>query len=91
MTYNLAETPLIVYGNSWCGDCARARRILDRRAIPYQWVDIQRDTDGAAYVEEVNDGNRSVPTILFPDGSLLVEPPNHILEQKLDEYLPAAG
>ena len=58
---------IIMYGTMWCGDCFRARSLFDRNDIPYQWVDISRDPAGLEYVMKVNNGMRSVPTILFPD------------------------
>jgi mycoredoxin len=65
---------ITIYGTTWCGDCRRTRAFLDRNQIVYQFVDIDRDPEGRAYVEKVNKGCRSVPTILFPNGDLLVEP-----------------
>ncbi len=72
-----------IYGTSWCPDTARARQCLSRRNIPFVWCDIEKDKEGCAFVEKVNGGNRSVPTIVFPDGSILVEPSNFELEKKL--------
>jgi len=66
-------------------DSRRARRIFDELEIPYQWIDIDKDPEARSYVEEVNHGFRSVPTIIFPDGSMLVEPSNEILREKLTE------
>jgi len=74
---------IILYGTTWCYDTFRARRVLDRNHITYQWVDIDKDLAGRQYVESVNNGNRSVPTIRFPDGSLLVEPSDAQLTEKL--------
>jgi len=71
------------YGVTWCGDCRRARRILDENQIPYQWIDIDQDEAGGKYVEQVNRGYRSVPTIVFADGSILVEPSAAELKEKL--------
>jgi len=73
---------IIIYGTRWCGDTRRALRFLDQNNIPYQWVDIDQDKEASAYVEKVNNGYRSVPTILFPDGSLLVEPSTTQLAEK---------
>lgn len=73
-----------VYGTPWCGDCRRARRILDDRAMDYEWIDINQDKEGESYVKKTNRGNRSVPTILFPDETILVEPSNTELNNKLD-------
>jgi len=74
---------IIIYGTTWCPDCARAKQFLDRQHFPYQWVDIEKDAQARAYVEQVNQGYHIVPTIVFPDGSILVEPSNAELAQKL--------
>jgi mycoredoxin len=78
-------TDIVVYGTTWCPDCIVAKNVFKRRGIDYQWIDIDRDADARAYVERVNSGMRSVPTILFPDGSILVEPSSAELTEKLDE------
>ena len=49
----------------------------------FVWCDIEEDKVGCAYVESVNRGNRSVPTILFPDGTVMVEPSEAELEKKV--------
>jgi len=72
-----------VYGTTWCPDCVRAKQVLVRHSVPYEWIDISDNAEARAYVEKVNRGNRSVPTIVFPDGSILVEPSNSELEKKL--------
>lgn len=63
-----------MYATRWCGDCRRAKRWFDAHGIRYDVIDIDRDDQAAAYVIQVNGGMRSVPTIVFPDGSVLVEP-----------------
>jgi mycoredoxin len=73
---------ICMYGTSWCPDTARSKRCLQRLGIVFVWYDIDKDKDACAVVEKVNKGNRSVPTILFPDGSVLVEPSDAELEQK---------
>jgi mycoredoxin len=73
-----------VYGTRWCGDTKRALRILDKHKIDYEWIDIDKDPEGERFVKETNHGNRSVPTIIFPDKSILVEPPNSQLIDKLE-------
>ena len=74
---------IMFYGTSWCPDCTRARAFLDKHKVAYVHVDIEESPDGRATVERLNRGNRSVPTIVFPDGSVLVEPSNSQLAQKL--------
>lgn len=79
----MAEAHIIVYGTTWCGQTRRALSCLEACGVPYRWVDIDRDAEGRRYVEEVNRGFRSVPTIVFPDGSILVEPSEAQLRAKL--------
>lgn len=74
---------IIVYGTTWCPDCKRSKQFLGEQRIPYHWVDVERDPAGMAYILEVNKGQRVVPTIVFPDGSILVEPSNAELAAKL--------
>ncbi len=71
------------YGANWCGDCIRAKAILDNKKIDYQYINIDEIVSAATEVERLNGGNRSVPTIVFPDGSILVEPSNDELHEKL--------
>jgi mycoredoxin len=73
---------IIIYGTSWCGDTRRTRSYFARNNIEYQWVDIDYDGSGRAIVEKINHGNRSVPTIVFPDGDILVEPSEEQLNRK---------
>ena len=74
---------IIVYGATWCPDCTRAKQFFGEHRVQYRWVDIEQDSEAMAYVEEVNRGMRSIPTIVFPDGSILVEPSNAHLADKL--------
>lgn len=77
------DTTIIIYGTNWCGDCRRTRRFLDYHKIPYQWIDIDQDKEAERFVLQTNRGLRSVPTIVFPDGSILVEPSNLKVAEKL--------
>lgn len=70
------------YGTSWCFDCRRARNFLAQNNIPYHWIDIDKDFEAAEFVKRTNRGFRSVPTIVFPDGSILVEPSENQLKDK---------
>jgi mycoredoxin len=74
---------IIIYGTEWCGDCRRARRLLDQHNIPYQLINIDRDREAEQFVLKTNGGMRSVPTIVFPDHSILVEPSSYRLAEKL--------
>lgn len=78
------EPTITVYATDWCFDCRRARKFFDRYSIPYRWVNIDRNPQAEQYVLHVNRGNRSVPTIVFEDGSILVEPSESSLRLKLN-------
>ena len=80
----MSDAPEItLYGNTWCGGSRRAKLLFDRKGIPYRWVDIDKDEEAAKYVESLNHGFRSVPTIVWADGSMLVEPSEDELAKKL--------
>jgi mycoredoxin len=79
----MTNPTITLYGTPWCGDCRRALRVLDQHQAQYNYINIESDDDARRYVEQVNNGNQSVPTIVFPDGSILVEPSNAALTQKL--------
>lgn len=83
------EQQIVLYGTVWCGDCRRARAYLEGKDIPYEYIDIGADAQAAAFVMKVNRGYRSVPTIVFPDGSILVEPSTRDLAQKLASLAPS--
>lgn len=74
---------IVMYGTTWCPDCKRAKQFFGEQRIPYHWIDIEHDARAMEYVEEINQGRRIIPTIIFPDGSILVEPSNAELAAKL--------
>jgi mycoredoxin len=74
---------ITVLGTDWCGDCYRVRFFLEVKGIPYTWHNIDSDACAEQQVLKLNRGMRSVPTIIFEDGSVLVEPSNHELAKKL--------
>ena len=63
-----------MYSTSWCGYCHRLKSQFERDGIAYTVVDIERDTAAADYVMSVNNGNQTVPTVRFADGSALTNP-----------------
>ncbi len=79
----MAENQIIVYGTSWCGDCWRSKRLLDRHEVDYVWVDIDQDRGASNLVLQINNGNRAVPTIVFPEGDTLTEPSDSQLKARL--------
>ena len=81
---------ITVYGAPWCPDCRRSKAFLMEQRIPFTWVDIDADADGLRFVEELQHGGRTIPTIVFPDDSHLLEPSNAELAEKLGLQLRAA-
>ena len=77
------QKEILVYGTRWCGDTKRTRLFLEDHNIKYVFIDIDQDKDGERIVRNLNEGARSVPTIIFPDGRILVEPDEHTLEKTI--------
>lgn len=76
------EQTIKMYATAWCGDCRMAKRWFDSHGISYEYIDIEEDEKAAEYVTRVNRGYQSVPTIVFPDGTILVEPSTRELASK---------
>src|SRR5258708_22233020 len=74
---------ITVYGAPWCPDCRRSKKFLAEQLVRYHWVDIDESAEGRGFVEAKNNGKRIIPTIVFEDGSFLVEPTNAELASKL--------
>lgn len=79
----MADANITVYGAPWCPDCKRAKQFLGEQRVPYNWVDIDQDEAGRSYVQQANNGRQVIPTVLFEDGSILVEPTNAEMAAKL--------
>ena len=79
----MPEANITVYGAPWCPDCRRSKQFLGEQRVAYNWVDIDKDQEGRSYVQRVNDGKQIIPTVVFQDGSVLVEPTNAELAAKL--------
>ena len=75
--------PIKVFGTDWCGDCYRTRLFLKKHSVSYVFINIDKDKNGENFVLKTNHGMRSVPTIVFEDGSILTEPSNQFLAKKL--------
>jgi mycoredoxin len=74
---------IIMFSTTWCGYCQRLKAQMTRGGIAYKEIDIEHDPESAAFVESVNGGNQTVPTLLFPDGSALTNPPIGAVKAKV--------
>jgi mycoredoxin len=83
---------LKIYTTRWCGDCRMAKAVLDQAGVDYDEFDIDRDPAAVATVLAINGGYHSVPTIVLPDGRVLVEPSRRQLLAALGlEHLHRSG
>jgi glutaredoxin len=80
--YNPNPGLIVVYSTTWCPDCRRSRTFLTSQKIQHIEVDIGKDRDAFAFVEKLTRRVR-IPTIVFPDGTILIEPSDEELGQKL--------
>ena len=78
------ETPLLtMYSTSWCGYCHRLMSQLDREGIAYDIVDIEQQPEAALTVESANNGNQTVPTLIYSDGTAQTNPSLAQVKEKL--------
>ena len=79
----MSQNDIKLYGTNWCSDCKRSKKFLGEQRIHYDYINIEEDAKGQAYVQKVQNGGLSIPTIVFGDGSILIEPSNAQLAAKL--------
>jgi mycoredoxin len=63
-----------LYSTPWCGYCHRLKGQLTREGITFAEVDIEQQPEAASVVESANNGNQTVPTLIFSDGTSLTNP-----------------
>ncbi|WP_426244941.1 mycoredoxin [Nocardioides sp. LHG3406-4] len=78
----MSET-FTMYTTPWCGYCHRLKSQLDREGIPFEIVDIEQVPEAVAIVEQANNGNQTVPTLVYPDGSAQTNPSLAQVKEKL--------
>ena len=74
---------ITMYGADWCGDCRRSKRLLEDLDVQITHIDVEADESAAVKVIEINGGTKSIPVIVFPDGTHLTEPSDIELKSKL--------
>jgi mycoredoxin len=75
--------PLTMYTTTWCGFCKNLKRQLGKAGVEVNEVDIERDPEAAKFVESVNGGNQTVPTVVFDDGTAMTNPSAAQVQKKL--------
>ena len=81
--YTLQPSQIVMYVTEYCSDFRRAKAFFETNGIKYLQVGLESDKEAVEFVMNVNNGYRSVPTIVFPDGAVLVEPSWEELRAKL--------
>jgi thioredoxin reductase (NADPH) len=79
----MPHTNIKLYGTDWCSDCKRSKRFLGEQRVHYEYVNIEENIEGQAFVRELQKGGLTIPTIVFEDNSVLIEPTNAELAAKL--------
>jgi mycoredoxin len=74
---------ITMYSADWCGDCRRSKRLLNELNVEYTIIDVDADESAAEKVIEINGGMKSIPVIVFDDGTHLTEPSDAALKEKL--------
>lgn len=78
-------TSFTMYSTPWCGYCHRLKSQLDREGIVFEIVDIEQQPEAAAIVESANNGNQTVPTLVYADGTSQTNPSLAQVKAKLEE------
>ena len=81
--------PVTMYTTSWCGYCVRLKRVMQSEGIDFAEVNIETDEQAADVVMQANGGNRTVPTLVFADGSALTNPSIDQVKAQLDKQAQA--
>lgn len=79
------DTMLKIYGTTWCSDCRRVKNWLQEHIIAFTDINIENDEKAVEEVLRINKGIQTVPTVVFPNGFVLIEPDIQTLEKKVQE------
>jgi len=80
---NPKPSTIVMYSASWCPDCKRSKQFFDIRGIKYLEIDIGKDNEAYLFVEKITRRVR-IPTIIFPDGTIMIEPADNTLTYKIE-------
>jgi mycoredoxin len=80
----LTPSEIVMYVTEYCPDCVRAKKFFEAYNIPHLRINLEGNREATEFVIQVNNGYRSVPTIIFPDGTILVEPSWEELKQRFN-------
>ena len=78
------QSQIVMYSTQWCGDCVRSKKVLDKLGIAFTEVDIDYNKEGFEIAKKIQNQNPRIPTIVFEDGTFLVEPSDVELTNKIN-------
>jgi mycoredoxin len=81
----MQPSQIVMYTTEYCPDCRRAKAFFEANGINFLPVSLEGNKDATEFVLNINKGSRSVPTIIFPDGEVLVEPNWEELRAKISK------
>jgi mycoredoxin len=81
--YSLTPSQIVMYTTNKCGDCLRAKAFFEANHLGFLQIELEGDKQATDFVASINHGYHTVPTIVFPDGSVLSEPTWKELREKL--------
>ena len=73
------------YTTDWCGDCIRSKALLNKLNIQFEEINVDEDKEANEFITNLQNNQRRIPTIVFEDGSFLVEPSDPELHSKLEQ------
>ena len=79
----MSKDQITMYGADWCGDCRRSKRLFEELNVEYTLIDTDSDLSASDKVIEINGGAKSIPVIVFSDGTHQTEPSDNDLKAKL--------
>ncbi len=79
----MGKTDFVMYSTQWCGYCKRLKSMLNADGITFTEIDLEQEPEAAAIVERVNNGNQTVPTLVFSDGEAMTNPSVAKVKEKL--------
>src|SRR5947209_3668361 len=79
----MSHSNIKLYGTNWCSDCKRTKKFLGEQRIHYDFINIEEDLEGQAFVQKLQNGGMTIPALVFGDGSVLIEPSNAEVAAKL--------
>lgn len=81
--YTTTPKQIVLYSTTWCPDCKRTRAFLKERKIEFLDIDIGKDNAAMTFLEGISKQRIHIPTVIFPDGTILIEPTDDDLHKKL--------